>query len=160
METKVKFQPISSRLFISDFQRIVALADTLVSGKETILFKHHKSLNELAYQMEDFYEKGTLMVYEDVNEPNVPVGILSCGVTELWWIEGKVLLEEFVLSLTKRDCGFGRFAIDTMETLAKINGCVLILSGSSMVEKTKEVENMYRKKGFVVYGESFLKELN
>lgn len=156
-----RFRLCSRKLHIGDFQQITDYLYMKTKGIETPLFKHHKTPNELAYILYDFYQKGLLYVYElnDYDHMGELAGLLLCGVTELWWIEGKILLEELVVSLTETDCGFGRFAIQVMERKARENGCILICTGSSMVQKTKEVTNLYAKQGYEVYGVSFLKEL-
>ncbi len=156
---RVKFIPMPRRLLIDDFQCIVTVAAKKYDSLGTPLFRHRKSLNELAYTLFDMWKKGYLTVYVTTEQPDVPVGVLACSIQELWWIDGKVLMEDMVLSLSEKDCGFGRFAVRQLELLAQTNTCSLILSGSSMVERTKEVTNLYTKRGFVVTGVSFLKEV-
>ena len=112
-----RFRLCSRKLHIGDFQQITDYLYAKTQGIETPLFKHHKTPNELAYILYDFYQKGLLYVY--------------------------------VL----------KFAIQDMERKARENGCIMNCTGSSMVEKTKEVTNLYTKQGYEVYGVSFLKEL-
>lgn len=156
---RIKFIPIPRRLLIDDFQRMTTLIAQKYDNLGTPLFRHRKSLNELACILFKMWKQGYLTVYSTQEEPDVPVGILACSVQELWWIDGKVLMEDLVVSFTDSDIGFGRFAVRQMELLAQVNTCSLILSGSSMVERTKEVTNLYTKRGFVVTGVSFLKEV-
>lgn len=159
IKRRVKFIPIPKRLTIEDFQRIATLMSKKYDHIGTPLFRHRKSLNDLAYTAFDMCKKGYLTVYSTQDNPDVPAGILACSIQELWWIDDKVLVEDLVLSLTDKDIGFGRFAVRQLELLAQTNTCSLILSGSSMVERTKEVTNLYVKNGFVVTGVSFLKEV-
>lgn len=153
------FVPVKKVLTITDFKEIVEGLNDKIMPHATALFKHRKSLTELSYYLYSFYKQGTLVVYAQVEVPEIPAGFLCVTIGELWWIEGRVLIEELVLSLTPRDTGFGRFAVWQMQRMAIANGCKLVLSGSSMVEKTKQVTNLYRDNGFEVYGVSFLKEL-
>lgn len=156
---RVKFIPFPRRLTIEDFQRMTTLMSKKYDNIGTPLFRHRKSLNELAYTAFDMWKEGYLTVYSTKDNPDVPVGLLACSIQELWWIDGKVLMEELVMSLTDKDIGFGRFAVRQLELLAQTNTCSLILSGSSMVERTKEVTNLYVKRGFEVTGVSFMKEV-
>lgn len=156
---RVKFIPFPRRLTIEDFQRMTTLMSKKYDNIGTPLFRHRKSLNELAYTAFDMWKEGYLTVYSTKDNPDVPVGVLACSIQELWWIDGKVLMEELVMSLTDKDIGFGRFAVRQLELLAQTNTCSLILSGSSMVERTKEVTNLYVKRGFEVTGVSFMKEV-
>lgn len=156
---RVKFIPFPRRLTIEDFQRMTTLMSKKYDNIGTPLFRHRKSLNELAYNAFDMWKGGYLTIYSTKDNPDVPVGILACSIQELWWIDGKVLMEDLVMSLTDKDIGFGRFAVRQLELLAQTNTCSLILSGSSMVERTKEVTNLYVKRGFEVTGVSFMKEV-
>lgn len=156
---RIKFIPLPRRLTIEDFQRMATLMSKKYDHIGTPLFRHRKSLNDLAYTAFDMWKKGYLTVYSTQDNPDAPVGVLACSIQELWWIDGRVLVEDLVLSLTDTDIGFGRFAVRQLELLAQTNTCSLILSGSSMVERTKEVTNLYVKRGFVVTGVSFLKEV-
>lgn len=117
-------------------------------------YKHWAELAEIVYQK---YQQGYVFVYEDAQ--GVPAGILICGIGNLWWIDGKVLMEDLVLSLRPHCTGFGSFAISEMERIANENGCLFICTGSSMLKEDQMVTNMYKKNGFVVYGESYMKEV-
>jgi len=152
-----KFRPISKRLTFGDFINIVTIIDELTKGKEAPLFKHHKPKHELACVLFRAYVVGTVTVYEHTD--GYLAGLMGCGVSELWWIDGKVLIEELVISLTSFPTGFGSFAITELERIAKDNACVLICSGSSMITNDAHVKNAYCKAGFVDYGSSFLKEV-
>ena len=157
----ITFIPHAGRLFINDFQNMVNKVLEKWEGQESLLFKHHIPAVQLAYRLQDLHHKGLLHVYDVQVGDSEPIlgGLLGCGVGSLWWIEGDVLIEELVVSLTGTNYGFGRFAIEEMERMALMKQCVLILTGSSMFKKTQLITNMYRKKGFEVYGESYLKEV-
>lgn len=158
---RITFIPHIGRLFINDFQSIVNMVLRKWEGQGSLLFKHHIPAVQLAYRLQDLYHKGLLHVYDVQVDDRKPIlgGLLGCGVGNLWWIEGDVLIEELVVSLTDSNYGFGRFAVEEMERMAIMKSCVLILTGSSMFKKTRLITNMYRKKGFEVYGESYLKEV-
>lgn len=158
-ENDVMFQPLSHGLTLADFRKITDQVNTWVEGHETPLFKHRKSLTDLAYSLYGFYKLGILKVYEHKDRVGVPAGILMYSMENFWWIEGCLLVEHLVLALTP-DKGFGNFAISVMEQEAKARGCVLILSGASMVQKIPKVTSMYKRRGFVVYGADYLKEVN
>lgn len=156
MDTK-SFRPVSKRLTLKDFINIVDIIDEVTKGKEAPLFKHHKPKYELANVLFKAYVAGSIAVYEHTD--GYLAGLMGCGVAELWWIDGKVLIEELVVSLTSFPTGFGSFAIAELERIAKDNACVLICSGSSMITNDAHVKNAYRKAGFIDYGSSFLKEV-
>ena len=158
-EDNVMFQPLSHGLTIADFRKITEQVNTWVAGHETPLFKHRKSLTDLAYELYGFYKLGILKVYEHKDRVGVPAGLLMYSTETFWWIEGCLLVEHLVLALTQ-DKGFGNFAISVMEREARSRGCVLILSGASMIQKIPKVTSVYKRRGFVVYGADYLKEVN
>lgn len=142
-----------------DEMEIIVMAITHQADKNpTPLFRHRKSQRDLVQQLMKMYEQGSLAVF--ANEQGKYAGLLACNVVELWWIEGPVLVEDLVVSIDTKPNGFGRFAVQLLKKIAKDNKCVMICSGSSMVQDTPIVRNMYKKEGFVVYGESYLKEMS
>lgn len=143
---------------ITDMRKIVTAIAKKHDNNATPLFKHRRTLNELAKTFMRMNIEDTLAVFENI-ETHKLAGVIACKVGELWWIEGSILFEELVVSLEDTPTGFGSFAVDLLEYIAKENACVMICSGSSMVQSSKIVQNMYKKHGFVVYGESYLKEL-
>ena len=56
-EDNVMFQPLSHGLTIADFRKITEQVNTWVEGHETPLFKHRKSLTDLAYELYSFYNR-------------------------------------------------------------------------------------------------------
>lgn len=141
-----------------DMEKIVVAVTKQADKNSTPLFKHRKSIKDLTKQLWKMQQLGTLGVF--VNEQGEYAGLLACHLVELWWIEGNVLVEDLVVSIDTKPNGFGRFAVQVLEDIAHDNECVMICSGSSMVQDTPMIRNMYKKYGFVVYGESYLKELN
>lgn len=142
-----------------DDMEIIVMAVTHQADKNpTPLFRHRKSVQDLARQLWKMQKLGTLAVF--ANEQGKYAGLLACNVVELWWIDGPVLVEDLVVSIDTKPNGFGRFAVQILEDIARDNECVMICSGSSMVQDTPIVRNMYKKHGFVVYGESYLKEMD
>lgn len=158
-ERTERFVPIQRKLTIEDFQKMAKAVAEMNDDKATPLFHHRKSIAELAYHTYDMWIKGFLFVYATDDDPITPIGVLACSIAELWWIDGKVLSEDLVVGFGPNSSGFGRFAVDALEKIALENACSLILSGSSMVNKSEQVTNLYKKKGFVVYGVSYLKEV-
>lgn len=155
MDTK-EFKPVMN-LTQKDFEEIVTAITKQADKNPTPLFKHRKSIQELAYEMLQKYKAGNLAVF--ANDEGQYAGILACDVVELWWIEGPVLVEDLVVSIDTKYNGFGRFAVKLLEAIAQDNDCVMICSGSSMMQDSPLIRNMYKKQGFVVYGESYLKEM-
>lgn len=145
-------------LTMQDFQNIVNKIADLTEYRASPLFKHHKSKDEITKILLNMWFNGELAVYRDTTTHKL-AGVLSCSITELWWIEGDVLIENLLVSLESAPNGFGAFAIDIMEEIAYRNNCVLICSGSSMIQDSTLIQNMYKKHGFTVYGESYLKEV-
>lgn len=154
------FKPLSKKLSLTDFKDIVKQVNEQLKGKETPLYKYHKPDEDLAEILYYYYANNHLHVYERKGKEGIPCGLLMYSIENLWWIQGTVLLEHLVLSLDRKDYGFGTFCINTMEKYARANNCILVISGASMANRVKSVANMYKKKGFIVYGMDFLKELN
>ena len=142
---------------LDDMEIIVTAITHKADKNPTPLFRHRKSIQDLAQQMWKMQKLGTLAVFAD--EQGKYAGILACNVVELWWIDCPVLVEDLVVSIGTKPNGFGRFAVQLLEDIARDNECVMICSGSSMVQDTPIVRNMYKKNGFVVFGESYLKEM-
>lgn len=152
-----KFTLVSDVTF-DDMEKIVVAVTKQADKNPTPLFRHRKSIKDLTVQLCKMQQLGTLGVF--ANERGEYAGLLACNVVELWWIDGRVLVEDFVVSIDTKPNGFGRFAVQVLEDIAQDNECVMICSGSSMVQDTPMIRNMYKKHGFIVYGESYLKELN
>lgn len=143
---------------ITDMYKIVTAITKKHDGNATPLFRHRRSVPELAKTFMHMFMDNTLAVFENT-ETNKLAGVIACTVGELWWIKGSILFEELVVSLEDKPTGFGSFAVELLKEIAEDNDCVMICSGSSMVQSSKVVQNMYKKHGFVVYGESYLKEM-
>jgi hypothetical protein len=143
---------------ITDMYDVVHIMSKKYDKDATPLFRHRKSLNELAKTFMQMFMNDTLAIFENT-ETHKLAGVVACVVGNLWWIEGDILFEELVCSLEDKPTGFGSFAVGLLEEIAENNGCVMICSGSSMVQSSKIVQNMYKNHGFVVYGESYLKEM-
>lgn len=141
-----------------DMKKIVVAVTKQADKNPTPLYAHRRSIEDLTTQLLSMQDDGTLAVFAD--EKGDYAGLLACNVVELWWIDGPVLVEDLVVSIDTKPNGFGRFAVQLLEQIARDNHCVLICSGCSMVQDTPIIRNMYTKKGFVVYGESYLKEMN
>ena len=157
MDTK-KFTLITDSDFDYEyFEDLVGELDGLLPTKSP-LYKYYKKKKVLAMILRTAYRTGQLFMYAD-KEGNV-AGLLMCHVDNLWWIDGNVLVEDLLISLSHRPTGFGSFAISELETIARISGCKIICTGSSMVKDSTPIRNMYKNSGFVVYGESYLKEVN
>ena len=156
MDTK-RFEEVT-RMTPEDFDNLVYIIADRADKQATPLFKHRKSNEELSEILCQMWWHEELHVFADADTKEW-AGVIAFDTAELWWIDGIVLVEDMLVSLSKRPSGFGSFAVSYLEKEAKNRGCSLILSGSSMVQDSQIVQNMYKKHGFVVYGESYLKEL-
>ena len=142
----------------NDMEKIVTAITKQADKNPTPLFKRRRTVFELTLQFLRMQKEGTLAVFADRHGDYA--GVLACNVVELWWIDGPVLVEDLVVSIDTKPNGFGRFAVQMLEKIAHDNDCVMICSGCSMMQDTPLIRNLYKKQGFTVYGESYLKELN
>lgn len=77
------------------------------------------------------------------------MGILVFDVGEWWWSDARVLMENFVLSVTEKP-GFQREALKELNRLADEYDVDVIAAGSIFMNNSAMVMNGYKKDGFLM----------
>lgn len=93
-----------------------------------------------------FRDNGQIKVFEDA-KGNL-IGILIYDVGSQWWSKDLIVTELFVYCINKTYKGFGRVALDALDTIAKEYDAKAIIAGSYFMKSNKIITNMYRKKGY------------
>lgn len=86
-----------------------------------------------------------LILFKDTNGRNV--GVLAFDIVTPWYSTKTCLDEVFVLALDPSFHGFGRVAMEYLKSKAKACGCALMVTGASMTDDPKMVENLYKRHG-------------
>lgn len=88
--------------------------------------------------------EGDLAIFFD-KEKDVPVGIVWSQITEPWWTNKKCITEVLVLTLDSSVHGFGRIAVNYLESKAKAVGAAMIETAASMTDEPNALRNLYMK---------------
>jgi hypothetical protein len=125
----------------------------IIEAFVAVLEEHRKQDHVLAsivndghsiYWLQMLLRRSTVLAFRDAQRALVGIACVSLFEWEMG--PGSVLQEHLVLSLDD-SAGFGRIAVEYLESYAKKWDCVAIISGNALSLNQQLTENLYTRKG-------------